>query len=118
MDHRCASCTRCIEACPTGALEKAFSVDASRCLSYLTIEKKGNVAREFTREMGHGFFGCDRCQEACPFNRGMTPAEVSLPSTREFLQMEDRVFQKRFGKTTFGRAGLEKLKANIRAITA
>ena len=116
MENGCGSCTLCVDACPTGALEKPFSLDASKCLSYLTIETKGEVQRELGEKMGDCFFGCDQCQEACPFNEGKSSAEISLPPTDEILLMEDADFKERFGRTAIARAGLEKLKSNIRAI--
>ena len=101
-----------------GALEKPFSINASRCLSYLTIESKRQIGPEEGRKMGNCFFGCDRCQEACPFNKHKDPEEILLPSSEEILEMQDQEFIKRFGKTAFKRAGLEKIKGNIRAIMA
>ena len=116
MENQCGSCTLCIDACPTGALEKPFHLDASKCLSYLTIEHKGAINDETGRKMGDCFFGCDRCQEVCPFNGGEISKKVSLPSTDEFLKMSNEDFKNIFGKTAFARAGIEKLKTNIRAI--
>ena len=116
MKNRCGSCTLCVDACPTGALEKAFSLDASKCLSYLTIETKGEVPREVGQKMGDCFFGCDQCQEACPFNEGKSSTEISLLGTDEILLMKEADFKEKFGRTAIARAGLEKLKSNIRAI--
>ena len=115
-DNQCGSCTLCIDACPTGALESPFLLDASKCLSYLTIEYKGHLDGFFGSKMGDCFFGCDVCQEACPFNKGEVTVDVSLPATDEFLIMDGGYFNKKFGNTAFARAGLEKLKSNIRAM--
>lgn len=118
MENQCGNCTRCIDSCPTGALEKPFYLDASKCLSYLTIEHKGRTKRDIGRKMGDCFFGCDRCQEVCPFNEDEASMQIHLPATDAFLQMNDKEFGERFGHTAFARTGLEKLKSNIQAIRA
>lgn len=116
IENQCGACTRCIDACPTGALEKPFLLNAAKCLSYLTIEHKGYLKERYGRSMGDCFFGCDRCQEACPLNEKEGPVNVALPSTDSILEMEEKIFQEKFGKTAFARAGLEKLKGNILAM--
>ena len=67
LETLCGECTKCIDACPTGALE-AFALDARKCIAYLTIEKRGEISAEFHAGIGDRLFGCDECQKACPFN--------------------------------------------------
>ena len=66
---RCGSCTRCIEACPTDALIAPYQLDSNKCISYLTIEKHSVIAEELRSGMGRHIFGCDICQDVCPWNR-------------------------------------------------
>ena len=75
VDH-CGTCTACLDACPTDAFPAPYEMDASRCISYLTIEHRGTIDEKFHEPMGDWIFGCDVCQEVCPHNR-------SAPSTRE-----------------------------------
>lgn len=118
LQDRCGSCTRCLEACPTGALEAPYRLNAGRCLSYQTVEWKGGLDRETGKRMGRCFLGCDVCQEVCPFNRGDGPAEVILPSVEEILAMDPPAFEAAYGKTALFRAGLRKIQTNILAVTA
>ena len=111
-ENGCGSCTRCIENCPTGALKSPFCIQTSQCLSYLTIESKDCIDKNVAKKMGNTFFGCDVCQEVCPFNKDDIP-DISLPHTETILKMTESSFEKTFGKTAFQRAGLDKLKGNI-----
>ena len=83
---RCGTCTRCIDACPTDALVAPHQMDASRCIAYLTIEKKGTIPEELREPMGRQVFGCDICQDVCPWNR---KAPVPPSSDAESLSRED-----------------------------
>ncbi len=116
VENQCGSCTLCVDACPMGALERPFSIDASKCLSYLTIESKDQVGSAIGKKMGDCFFGCDRCQEACPFNAQDNSKDEILPSSDEILNMSEDEFTGRFGRTALKRAGLEKIKGNLKAI--
>ena len=113
MESKCGQCTKCIGACPTGALKAPFIHDARHCLSYLTIEHKGQLSREVGQIMNRCFFGCDVCQEVCPFNQKDTGARITLPSAKEILEMHEDEFQYIFGNTAFARAGLKKIQANV-----
>ncbi len=112
----CGDCTRCLDACPTGALEGPWRFNAAKCLSYLTIEHEGDLDSGTGKRMGPCFLGCDICQEACPFNGAKTEKEVSLPAVTDFLRMDIMEFRTRFGKTALARPGLQRIKRNIIAI--
>ena len=89
----CGTCRACVEACPTGAIvqeEGRWQVDARRCVSYLTIEHRGEIAEELTRGMGEWTFGCDVCQDVCPFNQARISQPLRARGTREgdFLARE------------------------------
>jgi epoxyqueuosine reductase len=78
----CGTCTLCIKACPTGAITEPYVVDGRRCLSYLTIEQRGDVPEDFQKALGNRIFGCDDCLDVCPYNHQATPtAEPAFRAT-------------------------------------
>lgn len=85
----CGTCTRCIDACPTGAIIEPYTVDGSRCISYLTIELKDAIPSQFADQMDNWMFGCDVCQDVCPWNRFATPHQnPEFEPSDELLQMD------------------------------
>jgi epoxyqueuosine reductase len=88
-DH-CGSCTLCIDACPTDAIYKPYQVDGSRCISYLTIELKNHVPVEWQKDIGEWAFGCDICQDVCPWNRKAAYGSISDLKPRDKILINDR----------------------------
>jgi epoxyqueuosine reductase len=125
---RCGSCTRCIDACPTDALLGSNvpgaprAMDASRCIAYLTIEKKGAIDEALREPIGRQVFGCDICQDVCPWNRrapvgrheGMeTRAELINPALDWLAGMDGREFKRRFKGSPLERTGRKRLLRNV-----
>ena len=115
----CGSCTRCIEACPTGAIIAPNVVDARRCLSYLTIEHRGEIPEAYRAPMGTRLFGCDTCQEVCPWNQRPLAAHSSAPAPEmatlylpDLLTLDAAAFRARFRHTPIWRATPEGLARN------
>ena len=117
----CGTCTRCMDACPTDAIPQPYVVDASKCISYLTIELKESIPSEFKERMEGWVFGCDVCQDVCPWNRFSQPHKQQAfepqgwqdMSKSEWLDMTEKVFQKVFKKSPAKRAKFSGLKRNI-----
>ena len=88
LEFHCGRCEQCLHACPTGALGEPYRVDASKCLSYLTIENRGAIPDEYAGKMGDCIYGCDRCQQTCPHNRFAAPTSIEeFEPSEELLSM-------------------------------
>ncbi len=123
----CGTCTACMDACPTEAIPEPYVVDGSKCISYLTIELKDQVPPEFKNKMDDWAFGCDICQDVCPWNRFSTPHNEPrfLPSEdflgmsrKDWIEMTEEVFEKNFKKSPLQRAGFEGLIKNLRFLSS
>ncbi len=121
-DH-CGSCTRCIDACPTDAIYQPYAVDSNRCIAYWTIEHRGDGAPEdLSREFGNWIFGCDICQDVCPWNkfkfatsetRFMPRSGIVGTPLKTWAELDLAAYRKRFKGSAIKRAHLEDLKRNV-----
>jgi len=120
-DH-CGDCTLCIDACPTGAICSDRTIDARRCIAYLTIEHDGSIPEEFRGKTERIIFGCDRCQEVCPWNKKAVPYSdkelipdfhVTSLTRKEWHSLTPDEFEKIFRSSAVKRAGYEKIRRNI-----
>jgi epoxyqueuosine reductase len=122
---RCGTCTACLEACPTGAFVAPYVLDARRCISYLTIEHRGEIAEELRGALHGWVFGCDICQEVCPWNRkASAPRDPDLAPTGPFgdveslLALDDAGFRERFRGSAIRRSKREGLARNAALVLA
>jgi epoxyqueuosine reductase len=122
-DH-CGSCTKCLDACPTDAFVEPYVLDATKCISYLTIEYKNEIPAELAGQLGGWAFGCDVCNDVCPWNLRFA-TESTVPEFRPrgdlrgagedfFDRMTEEEFQSKFGDTPLARPGLERMRRNWR----
>ncbi|MEZ4777816.1 MAG: tRNA epoxyqueuosine(34) reductase QueG [Flavobacteriaceae bacterium] len=120
-DH-CGTCTACIDACPTQAIVQPYVVDGSKCISYLTIELKNEIPAHFSNQMDHWMFGCDVCQDVCPWNRFSKAhseplfdahPELLSKSKKEWKEITEEVFAEIFKKSAVKRTKFSGLQRNI-----
>jgi len=118
----CGLCALCLEQCPTGAIVAPYLIDARRCISYLTIEHRGWIPRELRPSLGNMVFGCDLCQEVCPWNRIRTPTPhpefrprpgMAAPELLPLLHITEEEFQRRFRGMAIKRARRSGLRRNV-----
>ncbi|HEY0528498.1 MAG TPA: tRNA epoxyqueuosine(34) reductase QueG [Gemmatimonadaceae bacterium] len=127
---RCGSCTRCLDACPTNAFVEPRVLDARNCISYLTIEQKGSIPTELRNALGENLYGCDICQEVCPWNqrfalelrepslqpRAVVGTRSAREMAREILEMDETEFQSAFKGSPMKRAKRRGLARNAAVV--
>jgi epoxyqueuosine reductase len=121
-EEHCGSCTRCIEACPTGAIVAPGRIDARACISYLTIEHSGPIPHQFRQAMGNRIYGCDDCLAVCPWNRFaqaaqanrafLPRAEMAAPRLADLLSLDDASFREMFAGSPIKRIGVNRMIRN------
>jgi epoxyqueuosine reductase len=120
--EHCGNCRRCLDVCPTNAFPAPYQLDARRCISYLTIEHKGPIPREFRSAIGNRIYGCDDCLAVCPWNKFASAArdqqlairpETVGPPIADLLRLDDKAFRQRFAGTPIRRAGLARFLRNV-----
>jgi epoxyqueuosine reductase len=119
----CGTCTACMDACPTEAIAEPYVVDGSKCISYFTIELKEEIPQDVKGKFGNWIFGCDICQEVCPWNRFSRPhgesrfdppEELKSFTSNDWKELTEEVFSRVFKKSPLKRTKYEGLKRNIR----
>tara|TARA_Y100000741_G_scaffold37742_1_gene26393 strand:- start:3941 stop:4858 length:918 start_codon:yes stop_codon:yes gene_type:complete len=124
-DH-CGTCTKCIDACPTNAITQAQVIDANKCISYLTIENKNEIPSELSKSFNNYIFGCDICQDVCPWNKFSKPHdekeflpndEVSNFSNKDWEELTHDTFNRIFKNSAIKRTRFKGLKRNIKAVS-
>jgi epoxyqueuosine reductase len=118
----CGSCARCLAVCPTDAFPAPYRLDATRCISYLTIEHKGPIPRELRGKMGNRIYGCDDCLAVCPWNKFARPgseeklrarSDLAAPALAELAALDDAGFRARFAGSPIKRIGRNRFVRNV-----
>ena len=121
-EDNCGTCRACLDVCPTAAFPEPYRLDARRCISYLTIEHKGPIPREFRAAMGNRIYGCDDCLARCPWNKfAVQGREAKLaaretlraPALAELARLDDAQFRTLFAKTAIKRTGRDRFVRNV-----
>lgn len=125
--NRCGSCTKCLKACPTKALIAPRTLDANRCISYLTIENRGDISEEFHTNIGDKIYGCDECLKACPWTKFATPTtieefsmnrELSLMTKSDWIMLDTKKYQTIFYKSAAKRAKITGILRNVKVASS
>ena len=120
--NHCGGCHACLDICPTRAFAAPHQLDARRCISYLTIEHKGHIPREFRAAIGNRIYGCDDCLAVCPWNKfaqvshetQFAPrAQTTRPALHELVRLDDAAFRARFSKSPVNRTGRDRFVRNV-----
>lgn len=123
-EEYCGECRLCMDECPTGAINDNRTINARKCIANVTIERRGPVPEELVPFLGRRIYGCDRCQEVCPWNKKVRPnktpefainKEVAEMRLEDWKNLSKEQFSRLFGKTSLGRVKYEKLMGNIEA---
>ena len=126
VSENCGECTRCLRSCPTGAIERPYRVNANKCISYQTIENKGEIAPDIVDNLRNNVYGCDICQLVCPWNRVSQPHNTPefMPSEeflsldlKKLLEMDEETYREVFRHSAVKRAKFSGLKRNAAAIS-
>ncbi len=121
IDH-CGNCRKCLDICPTDAFPKPYQLDSRRCISYLTIEHKGHIAREFRKPMGNRIYGCDDCLAICPWNkfariaqetRFRSSARTNAPTLKDLLNLDEKNFRQLYSGSPIKRTGRDRFIRNV-----
>jgi epoxyqueuosine reductase len=121
-EDSCGSCRACLDICPTAAFPEPYRLDARRCISYLTIESKGPIPREFREAIGNRIYGCDDCLAVCPWNKFAVQGheaklasrgDLRAPRLAELARLDDAQFRQLFTKTSIKRTGRDRFVRNV-----